>query len=109
MTEVVEVSSDSDADASSTENAASSSSEDFLQPVEERPSKFRAVGPSFPDASEQWFQHSQTKTIHATEDVDAEVKVSKCGRRLGSRFRSVPQVVDWTAKCRICFLGRRQV
>ncbi len=109
VTEVVEVSSDSDCDSSSTENAASSSSEDFLRPVEERPFKSRAVGPSFPDASEQWFQHSQTKTIHATEDVNADTKVSKCGRRLGSRFRNVPQVVDWTAKCRICFLGRRQV
>ena len=102
VTEVIDVSSESDADSSSTEEAACSSSEDPQIADVERPSKI------FPDASEQWFQHVKTKTIHAADDVDVDVKVSRCGRRMGPCHRSVQSIVDWTAKCRVCFLGRRQ-
>lgn len=109
VNEVIDVSSESAADSSSTEGSASSSSEECLEDVRKRPVKFRAVGPSFPDASEQWFQHHKTKTIHATEDVQSDVKVSKCGRRMGPHHKSVESIVDWTAKCRVCFLGRRQL
>lgn len=109
VSETISISSDSEPDSSTSEGSGSSSS-DVLQEVgEERPSKCRALGPSFPDSSEQWFQHGKTKTIHATEDVDVDIKITKCGRLIGGQHKQIDSLGDWTAKCRVCFLGRRQL
>ena len=107
--EPVVVSSESETDSSSSDEAMSSESEVDPETTSEQPSKFRAVGPSFPEVFEQWHQHPKTKTIHATDDIDAPVKVTKCGRRIAQHFVEVQIIKDWTLKCRICFHGRRHL
>ena len=71
---------------------------------------FRVVGPVSPDHSEQRFQHSKTKTVHAMAIVGAASQLAKCGQHLGAVFTRVMVVIsDWTLKCRVCFDGRRHV
>lgn len=109
VSEVVSISSDSDSESSTSEVSGSSSSDAVQEVGDERPAKFRALGPSHPGEHELWFQHAKTKTVHATEDVDSAVKVTMCGRSIGDQHKKIESVADWTAKCRVCFLGRRHV
>ena len=107
VVEVVDISSESDLDSSSSEPPDSSDIEPEDFHVEESPVKRRAVGPLVPSDNEQWFQHQVTRTVHALEVCKVASQVAMCGRRLTSTYRRIQQIDDWTLKCRVCFVNRR--
>ena len=65
--EVVDISSESDPDSSSSENASSVKSDVSRASVSQKARKFRAVAPSFPEVFEHWFQRENKKTKNSMQ------------------------------------------
>ena len=112
ISETIEISSDSDS-ASSSEaesNLFSSEDESKGEVTSSKMPRFSRV-PESPGMNEVWMQNPSTKIVHAVvghESLQSGVHITKCGRRADKNFTSVAILNDWTAKCRVCFKGRRQ-
>ena len=112
ISETIEISSDSESASSSEAESNLFSSEDERK-GDVTPSKMpRFVRvPESPGMDEVWMQNPSTKIVHSvvrSESLQSGVHITKCGRRADKNFTSVAILNDWTAKCRVCFKGRRQ-
>ena len=112
VADTIEVSSDSDSASSSeaeTEMQSSADEQNGVGHVE--PSQKIPRLSESPQLNEVWLQNPSSKIVHAVAVHDAMpgvVPITKCGRRAERSFNSVAVLNDWTAKCRVCFKGRRQ-
>ena len=111
-TDPIEVSSSSSGSDESLSDVESSSSDETDEAiVEASPAKIRRTGPEAPSLGETWWKHKQSKIVHSSHAVEpgSQIEpVSECGRRMTNRFARVDALDDWTSKCRVCFVGRRQ-
>ena len=113
VTETVDVSSESESASSSEAETDLVSSEDEKVGVMEQPLKTPKVArvAESPDLNEVWMHNPSSKIVHAVSkhvSCLGSLSITKCGRRADQSFNSVAVLADWTAKCRICFRGRRQ-
>ena len=108
----IEVSSSSSGSDGSLSDVQTSSSEEVGgEPVEAAPAKLRRMGSQLPASGETWWKHKQSKIVHSSHAVEpgSQIEpVSACGRRMTKRFTKIDTLEDWTSKCRVCFVGRRQ-
>ena len=110
--ETIDVSSESEsADSSEAETDLMSSEDDGK--IEEPPSKIPRIlrVAESPEINEVWMQNPSSKVVHAVVrhgSSPSGVPITKCGRRADKSLTSVAVLTDWTAKCRVCFRGRRQ-
>ena len=61
--------------------------------------------------NEVWMLNPSSKIVHAVVRhglIQGGVPITRCGRRADKSFTSVAVLNDWTAKCHVCFKGRRQ-
>ena len=90
---------------------SSSSDEAGEEILEVTPTKVRRRNPQLPPPGEAWWKHKQSKIVHSSDDPEpgSQIEpVSACGRRMTKRFVKIDMLDDWTSKCRVCFVGRRQ-
>ena len=108
----IEVSSSSSGSEGSLSDVQSSSSEDAGEEIlEVTPAKLRRMSPQLPPPGEAWWKHKQSKIVHSSDDIEPGSQtepVSACGRRMTKNFTKIDTLDDWTSKCRVCFIGRRQ-
>ena len=110
--ETIDISSDSESASSSEAETDLVSSEDergAVEPLSKAP-KIPKVTES-PELNEVWMQNPSSKIVHAVARHGSQlsdIPITKCGRRADRSFNSVAVLTDWTAKCRVCFRGRRQ-
>ena len=110
--ETLDVSSESESASSSEAQTELESSEDeaiVRDQVPKAPTIVKVT--ESPDIHEVWLQNPSSKIVHAVVKHACQNNsppITKCGRRADKEFNSVAVLTDWTAKCRICFKGRRQ-
>ena len=112
ISETIEISSDSESASSSEAESNLFSSEDERKGdvTSSKMPRFVRV-PESPGMDEVWMQNPSTKIVRSvvrSESLQSGVHITKCGRRADKNFTSVAILNDWTAKCRVCFKGRRQ-
>ena len=112
LDETIDVSSESESASSSEAQTELESSEDeavVMDQVSKAPRIVKVT--ESPDLNEVWLQNPSSKIVHAVAKHmchNNSPPITKCGRRADKEFNSVAVLTDWTAKCRICFKGRRQ-
>jgi len=108
----IEISSESEPESSTEGETDLESSSDEVEKFEPSPKVPRLFGVAeSPPLHEVWIQNRSSKIIHAVDAVSqgqGGSVMTKCGRKSNDNFDSVAVVRDWTAKCRVCFKGRRQ-
>ena len=118
--EVIEIESDDTESSTSTSNPEDASSGDDGSTAAEA---FEPFGISISSDQEQHalVRHCKSKIIHTVPSLDPfksdskyenselmQNKFTACGRNVSKFFEPCLKIVDWTAKCRLCFRGRRQ-
>ena len=110
--EVVEISSSSsESDESLSLQDSSSSDEVDEDEIVEPQAKIARRLALQPLEEEALWKHKQSKVVHSsiTSGVSPNAEhVSLCGRRMTAKYSQIQSISDWTSKCRICFVGRRQ-
>ena len=117
---VIELSSDSDTESSESNSVAGSSDEDDAIDLESEPEgDVRYAGP---DESAHGIvaRNTKTKVVHECRDKSCvaftcqddfmksmEGRLTLCGRMVTKNYGLICGAFDWTAKCRVCFKGRR--
>ena len=118
--EVIEIDSDETGSSTSTSNPADESSGEDEAFASETIGI--AAGPTvFEEEQHALVKHRKSKIIHSVpglepfehgstyEGMEAmQNKFTACGRNVSKLFEPCFSVVDWTAKCRVCFRGRRR-
>ena len=118
--EVIEIESDDTESSTSTSNPEDASSGDDEALASE---VFEPVGDSLWTDQERYalVRHGKSKIIHTIPGLEPfksdsryenselmQNKFTACGRNVSKFFEPCLKIVDWTAKCRLCFRGRRQ-
>ena len=118
---VIELSSDSSEDSSESGTCSESSDDDVGMEAQEEPVPAVGEAPDMPRVSVAVLaKNTKTKIIHECKDrVSAPPQdqaafqevfnnaVTMCGRMINRQFALTQGPFDWTAKCRVCFKGRR--
>ncbi len=110
--EVIDVSSSSSESEESLQVPLASSSDeiDEWENIEPKPKASRRTTDQ-PDENEVLWKHKKSKIVHsslASGSHENSEHVSSCGRRMTQKYERVQSISDWTSKCRVCFVGRRQ-
>ena len=118
--EVIEIESDDTESSTSTSNPEDASSGDDEALASEA---FEPAGDSLWADQElhALVRHGKSKIIHTIPSLEPfksdskyenselmQNKFTACGRNVSKFFEPCLRIVDWTAKCRLCFRGRRQ-
>jgi hypothetical protein len=117
---VIELSSDSETESSESNSVVDSSDEDDAIDLDSDPEgeeHCEVVGKADYGIATR---NLKTKVVHECRDKSPVVfgnqddflaamegELTKCGRMVTKQFALVTGNFDWTAKCRVCFKGRR--
>ena len=119
--EVIELSSDSDCDSSESASVANTTDQDEAIDLDPEGSDLETPAvETVPSFDEVVARNDKTKIVHEcrdkvmfaidTQQIFQEVMkgtLTKCGRVINESYKLVNVSFDWTAKCRVCFKGRR--
>ena len=119
--EVIELTSSSEGESSESNTCSSTSGEDEPIDLDEPDPVAAAPGNDAAALSEpMMIKNSKTKIIHEANADPQDIaeskestmhflkgKLTKCGHVITGNYQVVSTSVDWTAKCRVCYKGRR--